>query len=147
MEVHSDSEMECQYHYFSPNHDLTAAIVRPQGLLRLATGLVGRFWWGLWGWLAHVDPGVARACLARVVARAAGEWVPLSTTRWHAARCRSESNGRHGLLRNGRAADTEGMVALRFRPPAGRLCLRLRYWVALATANGQARERGGDERR
>ena len=41
------------------------------------------------GWLTWT-PATAHACLARVARRVTREWVPLSTTRWHAATSEGE---------------------------------------------------------
>ena len=64
-------------------------------------------------------------------------------------RRRRESPERHGLLCSGRVAGSQGGGVSPI--PVGRLCLRLLNYVALATANGQARAkewaaRGGKRR-
>ena len=114
--------------------------VRPQALLGLVAGLLVRFWRGLWSWLAHVDPSRrgSRACFARVAQSPfTAEWVPVSTTRWHAATSEGESQtARAPLQRSSSRIPRGGGSPI----PVGRQCSRLRNWVALATANGQARE-------
>ena len=76
-------------------HDRTALAtvrtVRPQELRGLVQNLVARFEYGLWGWLADVDPrGSSRLC-RRIDRRVTGERVRLRTTRWHAATSEWES--------------------------------------------------------
>ena len=61
--------------------------VRPQELLGLAAGLWFAFGGSLRaGWLTWTPAAAARARLTRVTRQVTREWwVPLSTTRWHAA--------------------------------------------------------------
>ena len=93
-----------------------------------------------WGWLADVNrepTGASRVCHSR--RSSGGSRTGASLRRyWHAA-IAIGSRGRRALARAVAVGQSDRANAVALRPLPGVLRLRLQTWVALATANGQAR--------
>ena len=116
-------------------------------LLGPDAGPVARFWWGLRGWAGWPmwTSGAARACGSP--RRSSGDWRTGASP--HRTLACDDFRGRatDGADVPEAAGRSDRARAMSLPTAPGWLRLRLKTWVALATANGQAREWVGDERR
>ena len=129
-----------------------SGIVRSQALLGLVAGLLVRFWRGLWSWLAHVDSSRrgSRACFAHVAQSPfTGEWVPVSTTRWHAETPEGGSWTARAPLQRPSSRTPKGAVALRSQSDGSARAYKTGWlWpLRMAKRVSEGATRGGGKRR
>ena len=107
--------------------------------------------WTLWlAFSAVVGAGPARGsrlCRSRRSLGNSGEWVPVGTTRWPMAGGDVRGRVTDGSDSPVAVGWSDRAIAMTLETVPDWLWLRLKTWVALATANGQARETRDGERR
>ena len=112
-------------------------------------GPFGSFFGAVFGacWLTWTPAGAARACFTRVARPFTGEWVPVSTTRWHAATSEGVTEGA-GSSAAAEQPGPEKAVALRSQSDGSARAYEIGWlWPLRMTKRVSGRATRGGERR